>query len=89
MEKCIDLSNNATKILEIGFSYSPKVQMQNNFITTIKNTASFCLWRIAIFKTLAISKIVYLALITNLPKVIVKELKNIQKSYFGKTHFLN
>ena len=41
MEKCIDLSNNATEILEIGFSYSQKVQMQNNFITTIKNTASF------------------------------------------------
>ena len=32
-----------------------------------------------IFKTLAISKIVYLALITNVPKVIVKELQKIQK----------
>ena len=30
-----------------------------------------------IFKTLAISKIVYLALITNVPKVIVEELQKI------------
>ena len=34
-----------------------------------------------IFKTLAISKIVYLALITNVPKVIVEELQNIQKKF--------
>ena len=32
-----------------------------------------------IFKTLAILKIVYLALITNAPKVIVTELQKIQK----------
>ena len=34
-----------------------------------------------IFKTLAISKIVYLALITNVPKVIVEELQKIQKKF--------
>ena len=33
-----------------------------------------------IFKTLAISKIVYLALITNVPKVIVEEFQKIQKN---------
>ena len=41
-----------------------------------------------IFKTLAISKIVYLALITNVPKVIVEELQKIQKKKkknYGKT----
>ena len=64
--------------------------MQNNFITTIKKTQQvFRLWnsrtltlegRIMIFKTLAISKIVYLALITNVPKVIVEELQKIQKT---------
>ena len=44
-----------------------------------------------IFKTLAISKIVYLALITNVPKVIVEELQKIQKKKEknnGKTHTL-
>ena len=39
-----------------------------------------------IFKTLAISKIVYLALINNVPKVIVEELQNIKKKFYGKTH---
>ena len=34
-----------------------------------------------IFKTLAILKIVYLALITNVPKVIVEELQKIQKNF--------
>ena len=43
-----------------------------------------------IFKTLAISKIVYLALITNVPKVIVKELQKIyDKKLYDKTHVLN
>ena len=41
-----------------------------------------------IFKTLAISKIVYLALVTNVPKVIVEELQKIQKNFYGKTHVL-
>ena len=41
-----------------------------------------------IFKTLAISKIVYLALITNVPKAIAEELQKIQKKNYGKTHVL-
>ena len=38
-----------------------------------------------IFKNLAISKIVYLALKTNLPKLIDKQLEN---KFYGKTHVL-
>ena len=41
-----------------------------------------------IFKALGISKIVYLVLITNVSKVIVKELQKIQKNSHGKTHVL-
>ena len=88
--KSVDLSNDTIKILGIHFSYSKKVQMQNNFISTIKKIQQVLrLWnsrmltlegRIMIFKTLAISKIVYLALITNVPKVIVEELQKIQKT---------
>ena len=37
--------------------------------------------KITIFKTLAISKIIYLALITNAPQVIIDKLSNIQKDY--------
>ena len=78
--KSVDLSNDTIKILGIHFSYNKKVQMQNNFITTIKkiqqvlrlrNSRTLTLeGRIMIFKTLATSKIVCLALITNAPKII-------------------
>ena len=87
--KCIDLSNDTTKILGIHFSYNKKVQMRNSFLTTIKKIQQVLrLWnsrtltlegRTMIFKTLAISKIVYLTLITNVPKVIVEELQKLQK----------
>ena len=48
-----------------------------------------------IFRTLAVSKFVYLALITNVPKVIVEKLQRIQKKKkkkkkksYSKTHVL-
>ena len=37
--------------------------------------------RIVIFKTLAISKIAYLALLTNIPNIIIDELEKIQKAF--------
>ena len=37
--------------------------------------------RIAILKILAISKIVYLALLTNTPNIIIDELEKIQKKF--------
>ena len=83
--KPVHLSNDTG----IHFSYNKKIQMQNNFITTIKKIQQVLrLWnsrtltfegRIMIFKTLAISKIFYLALITNAPKVIVEELQKIHQ----------
>ena len=72
--------------------------MQNNFISTIKKIQQVLrLWnsrmltlegRIMVFKTLAISKIAYLALITNVPKVIVEELQKVQKKCYGNTQVL-
>ena len=67
--------------------------MQNNFVTAIKIIQQVLRLltlegRIMKFKTLAISKIVHLALITNIPKVIVEELQKIQKKFYGKTHVL-
>ena len=72
--------------------------MQNNFINTIKKIQQVLgLWnsrmltldgRNMVFKTLAISKVVYLSLMTNVPKVIVEELQKIQKKINGKTHVL-
>ena len=40
--------------------------------------------RIVVFKTLAISKIVFLALLTKIPHQVVKELEKIQKSFLWK-----
>ena len=42
--RCIDLSNGTIKILRMHFSFNKKVQMQNNFITTIKITATSSLF---------------------------------------------
>ena len=63
--------------------------MQNNFITMTKKIQQVPrLWnsrtltlegRIMIFKTLAISKIVYLALTINAPKVFVEEFQKYKK----------
>ena len=74
--KSVDLSNDTIQILGIHFSYSKKVQMQSNVISTIKKKQQVLrLWnscmltlegRIMIIKTLAIPKLVYLA---NVPKV--------------------
>ena len=44
--------------------------------------------RIVIFKTLAISKIVYLTLLTNTPNIIIDELKKIEKKFIGNNSTL-
>ena len=41
--------------------------------------------KMIIFKTLALSKIVYLTLITSFSKQLIEEIQKIQKSPFGTT----
>ena len=41
--------------------------------------------KITIFKSLAISKIVHLAIIAKVPNTVIKELKQIQKNFCGIT----
>ena len=67
------LSNDTFKILRIHISSNKKVQMQSSYANAKVHTLTLQ-ETIMTFKTLTISKIVYLALITNVPKVIVKEL---------------
>ena len=45
--------------------------------------------RVTVFKALAMSKIVHLALITNIPTSTMKELNKRQKELFGKTQIQN
>ena len=75
--KCIDLRNEAIKILGVYFSYNQKIKDDKNFYNIISNIQGVLnLWRmrnltlegrIVVFKTLAISKIVFLALLTKIP----------------------
>ena len=89
--KNIDLTKDAVKIIGISFSYNEASQNELNFRTTISKIQSVLkLWRmrrlslegkIIVFKSLAISKIIYLSLLTNLPNNIVEELIKIQKNF--------
>ena len=75
--KCTDLRNKAIKILSVYFSYNQKIKDDKNFYNTILNIQGVLnLWRmrnltlqgrIVVFKTLAILKIFFLALLTKIP----------------------
>ena len=85
--ECIDLTKNSLKILGIHFSYNKKIENEGNFIKLIRKIENVLkIWRtrkvtvqgkIAIFKTLAISKVSHLALVTNVPHVIIDQLNKI------------
>ena len=86
-----ELRNEAIKILGIYFSKNQKIKEDKkiyNFISNIQGVLNlrkirnFTLeGRIIVFKTMAISKIVCLALLTKIPFQLVKQLEKIQK-YF-------
>ena len=92
--KCIDLRLNTVKILGIHFSYNKKSKYDENFLKQITSFEKFLkLWRmrnlalegkVTVSKALAISKIVHLALIINIPTLTMKELKKIQKEFISK-----
>ena len=87
----IDLTKNSVKILGIHFSYNRKIENEENFIKFVKKIENVLkVWRtrnlvvqgkITIFKTLAISKVIHLALVTNVPRVIIVQLNEIQKDF--------
>ena len=92
--KCVDLLNDTIKILSIHFSYNKSAQIQNDFLTTVKKIQQVLqIWisqsltlegKIIIFKTLAISKIVYLALIITMPNAIIVKHEKIQKTFLWR-----
>ena len=73
----VDLTKDSIKILGIYFSYNINLMNQKNYCKTITSIHGILkLWRmrnlsiegkIVVFKTLAISKLVYLALLTVIP----------------------
>ena len=86
---CIDLTKKTIQILGTHFSHNKKLETEENFIRNIwKIEKVLKLWRmrkltvegkIIIFKTLAISKIIHLSLVTNVPTEIINERNKIQK----------
>ena len=90
--KCADLINEAIKVLGAYFSYNQKIKEDKNFYNISNIQGVLTLWRminltldiLVIFKTFAILKIVFLALLTKLPHQAVKELEKIQKSFLWK-----
>ena len=90
--RCVDLNNDTFKILGTQFSYNEKLKEEKNFYTAVTNIQRVLkIWKmrnltlegkIVIFKTLAISKIVFQSLITPVPRHIVNELESMQKAFF-------
>ena len=78
-------------MLGVHVSYNKKLQDDTNFSIAVKNICNVIkLWRmrhlslqgkISMFKSHAISKIVHLALLTIVPKNIIKELNVIQRKF--------
>ena len=67
------------------FSYNKKLETEENFIRHVRKIEKVLLWRmqtlivegkITIFKTLAITKIIQLSLLINVPTEIINELNN-------------
>ena len=82
--KCVNLKVNTIKIPQVHFSYNNKLNMEKNFLTAISNIQKvlkiWCMRNVTLdvhFKTLALSKIVYLCLTSVVPKQINEELENL------------
>ena len=83
------------KILVTHFSYNEKIKEERNFCLIIANIQrALKLWKlriltlerkILIFKTLALSKIVFQAFATSMPNYVVTELEKIQKSFLWES----
>ena len=75
--ECIDLTDCVIKILRIYFSYNKKLEQEKNLLNHIVKIQNILkLWklrnlsvegRIVVFKSLVISKLIHLALVTEIP----------------------
>ena len=82
----VDLTRAAMKILGIYFSYNINLMNQKNYCQAITNIhgilkMAFYKGKTVVFKTLAISKLVYMAVPTVIPNHIIDEVATIQKCF--------
>ena len=91
----INLKYDLIKILGVCYSYNKEIENEKNFMNHIKKIQNILkIWRmrdltlkgkVTIFKSLAISKTVHLALVTNIPVSNIDLLIKIQKEFlWGK-----
>ena len=90
--RCIDLNVDTLKMLGTYFSYNEKLKEEKNFYKIVTDMQRVLkIWKmrrltlegkIVIFKTIAISKIVFQTFITTVPKHILNKLKKIQNVFF-------
>ena len=88
---CLNLMKETVKILGLHFSYNKKLEHEMNFQSHIVKIKSVLRpWhmrnltieeKVLVFKTLAISKIVDLSIITTVPHTITNQFNNIQKNF--------
>ena len=91
---CIELMEDIVTILGIYLSYNKKVEQEKNFlshIVKIQNILKLCKLRnliiegrIANFKLFAISNIIHLALVTEIPISIINLLYKIEMEFIWK-----
>ena len=96
--ECIDLMFNAIKILGVYYSYDKNFENQENFINLVLKIEKLLrlsrIWNLTIagkntvFKTLAKSKIVHLALVKIIPNSVIFELDKKRSILYGKTAML-
>ena len=89
--KNVNLLNDSIKVLGVHYSYNKNIFQSKNFTSVIKKIVTVLqIWKsrslslsgkIIIFKTLAISKIVYVAHMASVPEDIITHLESIHKDF--------
>ena len=92
--ECIDLTDGVIKILGIYFSYNKKLKQKNNFlndgvkfqnILKLRKLRNLTIeTRIVLFKSSAVSKLIHLALVTEIPTSTINLLTKVQMEFTWK-----
>ena len=92
--KCVVVCKDTIRVTRLHFSYNTTKQGDKNFLETISKIQNVLkIWRmqsltlegkIIVFKTLAISKIVYLSMMIKVLTEIIVEFKKYENSSFGQ-----
>ena len=71
------------KILGAHFSYNKELEHEMNLLRLWRMRNLRIEGKVLVFKSLTISKIVHLSLITKVPHAIINQLNNIKKALYG------